>query len=65
MKKAINRTTAIEQLIRSKIDTCMTDPFYLYDILKYGGISGFVNLNNEDLADEYRMEFNINVFIHN
>ena len=37
--KTIKKELVIEKLIESRIDTCMTDPFYLYEILK--NISGW------------------------
>lgn len=55
--KTLKRENVIERLTESRIDTCMTDPFYLYDILQNGGITGFNNLDNADLIEEYNYEF--------
>lgn len=55
--KTLKREDVIERLTESRIDTCMTDPFYLHDILRNGGITGFNNLDNAELIKEYNYEF--------
>jgi hypothetical protein len=64
-KTKMKRYDVIERLIESRIDTCLVDPFYLYDILKNGGITGFVNMNNDELIEEYHYEFDKEIEITN
>jgi hypothetical protein len=50
------RESVIDELIESRIDTIMSDNFYLHNILEFG-IKGFSELTNKELKEEFYTEF--------
>jgi hypothetical protein len=54
--KTKKRESVIDEIIESRIDTAMSDNFYLPGILEHGFI-GFANMSNEELMEEYYTEF--------
>ena len=62
--KTMKRDAVIERLIESRIDTAMSDPFYLFDILNNGN-KGFSEMTNEELVREFSYEFDDYIVISN
>lgn len=60
--KTLERDDVIERLTESRIDTCMSDPFYLPDVLR-DGVKGFSEMTDEELTQEYNYEFDEEITI--
>jgi hypothetical protein len=60
--KTKKRESVIDEIIESRVDTCMSDNFYLPGILEHGFV-GFANMNDKELEEEYWNEFNEDVKI--
>ena len=60
--KTLTRFEAISEITSSRIDTCMSDTFYLPSILE-DGHKGFNNYSKEELIEEYRNEFDEDIKI--
>ena len=54
--KTLQRDEAISEITASRIDTCLSDAFYLPNILE-DGHKGFNNYTNDELEEEYACEF--------
>ena len=60
--KNLSREDVIDELVNDEIDTISQmiiegDYSYIDSIVRDGGISGFRNLCNEDLMEEYYIKF--------
>ena len=62
--ETMKRDAVIERLIESRIDTAMSDPFYLFGILSNGN-KGFNEMTNEELVREFSYEFDDCIVISN
>ena len=62
--KTLLRCDAMDEILSSRIDTCMSDNFYLPDILKFG-FTGFDNMTNKELEEVFFNEFNKTIKIIN
>jgi hypothetical protein len=61
--KTMRRDQVIDKLTESRIDTCMIDPFYLYEAIKNYGLKAFCDYTNKELEIEYNFEFDEEVKI--
>jgi hypothetical protein len=50
------RESVIDEIIESRIDTVMSDNFYLYNIIE-NGCRGISELTDKELEEEYYIEF--------
>jgi hypothetical protein len=62
--KTLQRDEAISRITESRIDTILTDPFYITSLLEEGH-KGFNFYSNDELIQEYNYEFDEQINIKN